>query len=175
MFFVISDILVFIKTRDQQDFQALNNRITFLTDDFSVREENFINVPQGSFVVLDDFTFKFANNKMEKKDFLSVTNYYLRHHKITLFLIIHNLHNNNLFNEILLAPHIFLAYSALGFYAIRYIYFCFLNFKNISSVFLRFVFVQETSTPIRAQTSHHRFLSRNSVPKLSFSLHQLST
>jgi len=70
-------------------------------------------------VILDDYTFKFAQNKQEKMDFLKVINYTLRHRQIILILIIHNLYNNNLANEILLAPHLFLAYSNLGYSIMR--------------------------------------------------------
>ena len=48
-----------------------------------------------------------------------VVNFVLRHNKFSLFLIIHNLYGNQLFTEITLCPHIFLAYSSLGYYALR--------------------------------------------------------
>ena len=85
---------------------------------FTVTEENFKQIPMQSIVILDDFTLQ--PSKQNKIDFLNVINYYLRHHNITLFLIIHNMYNTGLLNEILLAPHIFLAYSNLGYYIIRY-------------------------------------------------------
>lgn len=85
---------------------------------FTVTEENFKQIPMQSIVILDDFTLQ--PSKQNKIDFLNVINYYLRHNNITLFLIIHNMYNTGLLNEILLAPHIFLAYSNLGYYIIRY-------------------------------------------------------
>lgn len=78
----------------------------------------FETIRSDSIVVLDDFTFK-KFNKHEKNDFLHVINYYLRHNNITLMLIVHNIYNTNLSNEILLAPHIFLAYSNLGYFIMR--------------------------------------------------------
>lgn len=50
---------------------------------------------------------------------MHIVNYYLRHNKITLFLVIHNLYSTNLLNEILLAPHLFVAYSNLGYYIVK--------------------------------------------------------
>ncbi len=54
-------------------------------------------------------------------NFLKVINYTLRHKKISLILIVHNLFNTNLSSSILMAPHIFLSYSNLGYQIIRYI------------------------------------------------------
>jgi hypothetical protein len=78
-----------------------------LNSDFTVREENFAELSDNSFVVLDDFSFRNSQNSksVTKSDFLKVINYYLRHHNIKLCLVIHNLFNNNLFTEILLARH----------------------------------------------------------------------
>ncbi len=84
-----------------------------------VHEEDFKSIPQGSLVVLDDFSLKQSKTCDSKIEFLKVINYILRHHKITLILIIHNMYNNHLFTEILLSPHLFLAYSNLGYYIIR--------------------------------------------------------
>jgi len=91
-----------------------------LNSDFAVREDHFKELTNHSFVVLDDFSFQSNSSKTTAKaDFLRVINYYLRHHDIKLCIIIHNLFNNYLFTEILLAPHIFLAYTNLGYYVIR--------------------------------------------------------
>jgi len=120
LFFLFLETPVFIHTREPSDFSGeLSTRIQFLQQEFTVHENFFTNIPTGAYVFLDDFTFSRASNKNDKLAFSSVVNYYLRHHKITLFLIIHNLTGHNLFTEILLAPHIFLAYSSLGYYAIR--------------------------------------------------------
>lgn len=109
---------MYIQTQDRDDFTSLT-RVQFLNPEFTVHETEFKSLPQGSFVVLDDFSFKQAKKSDHKIEFLKVINYILRHHKITLVLIIHNLYNNNLFTDILLAPHIFLSYSNLGYYIIR--------------------------------------------------------
>ena len=91
----------------------------YLDPNFSVQETFFADVPTGSYVFLDDFSFNLTGVKNYKPAFNYVKDYVLRHRSITLFLIIHNLHGNNLFNEILQAPHIFLAYSALGYMVLR--------------------------------------------------------
>jgi hypothetical protein len=113
------DTPVYIQTQETDDFAHLPN-IRLLNSDFVIQESYFEDIPDNSFVVLDDFSFKPNSSKTVAKDnFLRVVNYYLRHHNIKLCLIIHNLFNNNLFTEILLAPHIFLSYSNLGYYVIR--------------------------------------------------------
>lgn len=91
----------------------------FLDHSFSVHEDHFKQFTPNSFIVLDDFMFSKANSKQEKSDFLKVINFNLRHQKITLVLIIHNLYNTNLSNEILLAPYLFLSYSNLGYNILR--------------------------------------------------------
>lgn len=111
---------MYIQSQDPAEFAEIS-RIQYLSNEFAVQEEFFKTLPSGSFVVLDDFSFKNTNKKKQDKiEFLKIINYYLRHNKITLVLIIHNLYNNNLFHDILLAPHIFLSYSNLGYYIIRY-------------------------------------------------------
>ena len=85
-----------------------------------VHEKDFKTIPQGSLVVLDDFSLKRSKTFDSKSEYLKIINYHLRHNKITLILIIHNMYNNHLFTEILLSPHLFLAYSNLGYYIIRY-------------------------------------------------------
>lgn len=107
-----------MQTREHADY---TNRVQFLTPEFCVDELNFSTLPNGSLVILDDFSFKKANDKQAKADFLKIVNYYLRHHEITLILIVHNLYNNSLLNEILLAPHLFLSYSNLGYYLMKYV------------------------------------------------------
>jgi len=84
-----------------------------------VNETNFATIPENSLVVLDDFAFRQANNKQAKLNFQKVVNYILRHKKITLVLIIHNLFSNNLSTEILYATHLFLSYSNLGYLIMR--------------------------------------------------------
>lgn len=96
--------------------------MNFLDADFVVTEETFKVFPPESVVILDDFTFKSPNYKLAKSQFLKVINYTLRHHKITLILIIHNLFGNNLFNDIIYAPHLFLSYSNIGYLIMSKIY-----------------------------------------------------
>ena len=111
-------ISVFIQTAEPSDFHTIVEK-TFLDYDFSVNEHYFNPLPQNSIVILDDFSFKHVTNKQEKLAFLKVINFVLRHHKITLIIIIHDLYNTNLSSSILMAPHIFLSYSNLGFQIIR--------------------------------------------------------
>ncbi len=95
--YFFSDTPVYIQSREPSDFSDINN-IQYLSDEFSVQESYFKQLPTGAFVVLDDFSFKQAKNKAQDKlEFLKIVNYYLRHNKITLILVIHNLYNNNLF------------------------------------------------------------------------------
>jgi len=82
-----------------------------------VTEKDFLALPNDSIVILDDFSLQ--NTKQNKTEFLKVINYYLRHHNITLFLVIHNIYSTGLMNEILIAPHVILAYSNLGYYILR--------------------------------------------------------
>lgn len=78
----------------------------------------------------------FDPRQQKKTDFLKVINYMLRHNKIILFLICHNIVHNNLYSDILYAPHLFLSYSNIGFAIIRYephfIMKCDNNFRNCS-------------------------------------------
>ncbi len=113
------DIQVYIQTKAQEDFSSLE-RVQFLNESFMVHEKDFKTIPQGSLVVLDDFSLKRSKTFDSKSEYLKIINYHLRHNKITLILIIHNMYNNHLFTEILLSPHLFLAYSNLGYYIIRY-------------------------------------------------------
>jgi len=119
-FLFLSEYEVFIQTKESSDFSHLD-RVHYLSDEFVVHQDTFQNFQPHSLIVLDDFSFKKANNKQEKIDFLKVVNYTLRHQKIILILVIHNMYNNNLLNEIMLAPHLFLAYSNLGYNIMRYV------------------------------------------------------
>ena len=115
----LSEVPVFIHTREPSDFSDLATRVQYLPPIFAVQELYFNEIPTGSYVFLDDFTFSPTGNKNDKLAFNYVVNYVLRHRSLTLFLIIHNLHGNKLFNEILQAPHVFLAYSSLGYFVLR--------------------------------------------------------
>jgi hypothetical protein len=120
--FFLETSTIFIQTKDEQDFKSTKfQHIKFLNNTFCVTENDFKTIPNNSIVFLDDFILNktYSNHKNNKSEFLNVINYYLRHHNITLFLIIHNLYSNGLLNEILLAPHIFLAYSNLGYYIMK--------------------------------------------------------
>lgn len=113
-----------MQTKSESDFLGINSshpeHIKFLSPNFAVNIEHFESLPSNSVVILDDYSFtKTSSFKQTKGDFLHVINYYLRHNKITLFLVIHNLYSSGLLNEILIAPHIFLAYSNLGYYIMK--------------------------------------------------------
>ena len=123
---------VFIQTKEPSDFNSFD-RVHFLPDDFSVHENHFQHYPPYSFIIMDDFSFKKANNKQEKLEFLKVINYHLRHRKITLVLIVHNMYNTNLANDILMAPHLILSYSNLGYEIMRYTHLIFIY----RSIFLK--------------------------------------
>jgi DNA replication protein DnaC len=117
---VYTDIGLYIQTQEPSDFSELT-QVQMLTQEFCVEEEHFKKINDNSLVVLDDFSFKPTQSKNYSKScFLQIVNRYLRHHNIRLCLLIHNLYNNNLFTDILLAPHIFISYSNLGFDIIRY-------------------------------------------------------
>lgn len=109
--------MVFVQSNEKTDY-ANSKNISFLKSDFAVTENYFKNIPNNSLVILDDFSLNHTK-KETKIEFLHVVNYTLRHSKITLFLVIHNLYNVGLFNDILLAPHLILAYSNLGYYIIK--------------------------------------------------------
>ena len=102
-----------MQTKEKDDFANVP-LVSFLAWDFVVSENNFSQLSDNSIVILDDYQLK--NPKCE---FLNVINYYLRHHKITLFLLIHNLYNIGLMNEILNSPTLILAYSTLGYTIIK--------------------------------------------------------
>jgi hypothetical protein len=112
---------VYVQTNDQTDYSSpFNSKITFLPSTFTVKTADFSKLADNSIVILDDFSFlSGTNTKHIKLEFLHVINYYLRHHKIILFLVIHNLYGTGLLHNILLAPHIIIAYSNLGFYLIK--------------------------------------------------------
>jgi hypothetical protein len=96
-----------------------------------------LSITENSLGVLDDFSFKLANNKQSKINFLKVVNYILRHKKITLILVIHNLFSNNLSNDILCAHHFFLSYSNLGYLIMRWYYILYFN-KALHTFFFIF-------------------------------------
>jgi len=68
-------------------------------------------------VILDDYRFY---KKTGKQNFLRVCNYTLRHNSICLILICHNLFHNELYTQIIYAPHLFISYSNVGHSIIRY-------------------------------------------------------
>jgi hypothetical protein len=114
------DLGLYIHTREPSDFSNLT-QVQFLNHDFRIEEDKFIKtIDNNSFVVLDDFTFDpTVPIKFAKNCFLQIVNRYLRHHNIHLCLVIHNLYHNHLATDILIAPHIFISYSNLGYYIIR--------------------------------------------------------
>jgi hypothetical protein len=86
---------------------------------FAINDENFQDIKDNSLVIFDDFMFDNTNQKIQQMNLLKIINYQLRHRKIVLILVIHNLYNTGLLNIILLAPHIIIAYSNLGYYVMR--------------------------------------------------------
>lgn len=111
---------MYIQTQEPDDYAQCTHKIQFLDSSFTVHENNFAELPRHSFVILDDFSFALhPKDKLTKVNFLRVINYVLRHSQITLVLVIHNLYSNNLFTDILLAPHLFLSYSNLGYMILR--------------------------------------------------------
>ncbi len=109
-----------MQTAEPSDFSDVS--VTMLDLSFVVNEDNFKTFPPNSVVILDDFSFRTSNVKQAKADFLRVINYALRHQKISLFLIIHNLFGNHLFNDIIYASHLFLSYSNIGYLIMSKIY-----------------------------------------------------
>ena len=57
------------------NFNFLLSGISFLPANFTIGEDNFSCITENSLVVLDDFSFKLANNKQAKINFLKVVNY----------------------------------------------------------------------------------------------------
>jgi len=68
----------FFQTAGPTDFQNVSG-ISFLPANFTIGEDSFSSITENSLVVLDDFSFKLANNKQAKINFLKVVNYILRH------------------------------------------------------------------------------------------------
>ena len=79
---------MYVQTAEQTDFQNVSG-ISFLPANFTIDEDNFSCITENSLVVLDDFSFKLANNKQAKINFLKVVNYIL----LTIF--------DNLFDNML--------------------------------------------------------------------------
>ena len=112
---------MYVQRAEPTDFQNVSG-ISFLPANFTIDEDNFSSITENSLFVLDNFSFKLANNKQAKINFLKVVNYILRHKTITLILVIHNLLSNNLSNDILCAHHVFLSYSNLRYLIMRWYY-----------------------------------------------------
>ena len=106
-----------MQTADPADFADVS--VNILDSNFCVQEDHFKNIPPESIVILDDFQLC---TKKNKPDFLRVLNVTLRHQKITLIMVIHNIFGNMLYNDILFAPHLFLACSNIGFFILSKIY-----------------------------------------------------
>ena len=71
----------FFQTAGPTEFQNVLG-ISFLPATFTIDEHNFSSITENSLVVLDDFSFKLANNKQTKINFLKVVNYILVIHKL---------------------------------------------------------------------------------------------
>ena len=136
---IFSGVSVYVQTKDPEDFNDLPH-ITYLDHTFKINEKEFSKFPRESLIILDDFYFSTVKNKQEKLDFLGVVNYTLRHHGITLLLIIHNIYHTNLSSDIMLAPHLFMAYSNLGYSLLRYFFYIYSFQKDL---FLYYIFFQK--------------------------------
>ena len=123
-------ISVYVQTAGPSDFQNVSG-LSFLPANFTIDEDNFSSITEHSLVVLDDFSFKLANNKQEKINFLKVVNY--------LILVIHNLFSNNLSNDILCAHHVFLTFTNLGYLIMRWYYILYF-YKALHTFFFIFFF-----------------------------------
>ena len=81
LYFCPLGISVYLQTAGPSDFQNVSG-ISFLPANFTIDEDNFLSITENSLVVLDDFSFKLANNKQTKINFLKVVNYILVIHKL---------------------------------------------------------------------------------------------
>ncbi len=72
---------MYVQTAGPSDFQNVSG-ISFLPANFTIGEDSFSSITENSLVVLDDFSFKLANNKQAKINFLKVVNYILVIHKL---------------------------------------------------------------------------------------------
>jgi hypothetical protein len=99
-----------VHSDDPNDYSNIPS-VHELDHNFEVHEDSFKQLPPESLVILDDFQIQ---SKKTKPNFSRVLNVTLRHHKITLILIVHNFVGNLLFNEIVHARHLFLSCSNIG-------------------------------------------------------------
>ena len=160
----IIDIALFVQTSEPSDFT--NSNINFLEPTFLVDETHFKLIPSNSLVILDDYTYD--THKQKKGEFLKIINYNLRHNSISLILILHNLLHNNLFSDILYAPHLFISYSNMGYSIMRWDG----HFKyGVLYIHLFISPFQKTLLSFRGKTIA-RFLCISRVAELSFCLHK---
>lgn len=117
IFFFLDTTPIYVHSADPADFSDVS--VNMLNSNFSVREDNFKDLPPESVVILDDFQLRSKQNKL---DFLRVINVTLRHNKITLIMVVHNLFGNMLYNDIIYAPHLFLSCSNIGLSILLKIY-----------------------------------------------------
>jgi len=68
------NISVYVQTAGPTDFQNVSG-ISFLPANFTIDEDNFSSITENSLVVFDDFSFKLADNKQAKINFLKIVNY----------------------------------------------------------------------------------------------------
>ena len=108
---------IYVKTNQNSDYSSLS-KLTFLDPSFIIDEPSFKLIQDGSIVILDDYAYE-NKNKQSKIEFLKVINYYLRHHAVVLFIVIHNMYHNMLFTDIINAPHLLLSYSNIGYSIMR--------------------------------------------------------
>ena len=72
---------MYVQIAEPTDFQNISG-ISFLPANFTIDEDNFLSITENSLGVLDNFSFKLANNKQAKINFLKVVNYILFIHKL---------------------------------------------------------------------------------------------
>ena len=90
---------------DPVEFNEIND-IEFPAEDFS--SFDLKNCPENTFICIDDYLMHASKSRNE---FQSIVNYVLRHKKITLLLVMHQVNLTKHYSELMVCPHIFLTYS----------------------------------------------------------------
>lgn len=139
-----------MRSRDDTDFNAVKHRIKLLEPGFLVNETYFSDIPTNSVVILDDFFLE----KNQKLDFLRVRDYHLRHRNITLLLLVHNIYNGNIQHELLGAPHILLAYTAMGEIVMRSDFFI---TTTATPLFYVYLFCRKIENRLGGTRGHRHF------------------
>ena len=80
------------------------------TDTFFANIENLDQLETNSLIILDDFFFIGTS----KDNFYKFVNFYISHKNLTVFICIHHIYKNNLYNTILSNSSFFLTYSTIN-------------------------------------------------------------